>query len=241
MVSQYAGPVALIFTVGLVISTVVLYVYHHQQQTTLAEYGTTLTEYDERLDTMEEELNSDETEIGSFLKLDTTVTAASTYTFPNVGTTANVVMTEGDQTVNGLKKWTEGTVIGDVGNAIFDQYHHTVENIEFSGPWASPISVPVQFVRIGKMAFMLIEAISTATVAAPIAFEFTVPIAFRPVSTFFSAVVSLLDDNHVVVGVLIYNTLSFVATVYKYNGTEQVAFSGSGATGIACQLAYMVN
>jgi hypothetical protein len=233
MVLLYSGPVALILAIGLTLSFIVLYYHDVQQIATLNDYG-------ERLTVVEGELTSEQTEVGTYLKLDTDVKTASTYTFPDVGTSADVVMTEGEQTVNGVKTFPNGMILGSPTNYLFDQYQVTVADIIFEGPWPGPILSSVQIIRIGKLACMHIHALAIATVSAHITFGMNIA-NFAPISTFLTSLISVHDDQHPRAGILIYDSDTQVASVYVQNGTSNVSFTGAGSSGIVSPLTYMVN
>jgi hypothetical protein len=115
--------------------------------------------------------------------------ATRTYTLPEVGAGADFVMSEGAQTLNGLKTFGTGLKVPTTATGAsatqFDYYEEYAHSTNCYGPWggiADPRSCPLRLVRIGSgvAVYTTSRVMAPFSSDSPILFSTAVPSRFRP-------------------------------------------------------------
>jgi hypothetical protein len=88
------------------------------------------------------------------------------YTLPDVGADANVVLTEGNQTINGVKTFGSGILLPTVGGtpASFNYYEEFDYVSAFTaGLWTFGVFMSAKIIRTGKLVSMIFSRVGPAT------------------------------------------------------------------------------
>jgi type II secretory pathway pseudopilin PulG len=162
--------------------------------------------------------------------------AVRTYSVPDVGVTADFVMSEGNQTVNGVKELPDGVQLQ--GGSTLDYYEQATVSVNLYGPWASAQAVTIHFHRVGKQVTMYIPTVqSTGSVALHIdtAATHPIPVRFRPrdyLTMDMYVPIMVTDNGSIKQGALRLVSNSGNFEMYRWDGTQLTSFTGAGATGI---------
>lgn len=173
-------------------------------------------------------------------------TASRTYTVQDAGANANFIMSESDQTVNGLKTYGTGIRLPTTGGTAttlnyYEEYTHTSN---WGGAYGTPIvGVNVQFVRCGRMVTVHFpQILGTITNTAQMWMLTNAPSRFRPAA-----------DTYIVAGVLQTSAgvTNLSGVIYLsaggnfqiqngYTGDFNSAGSPTGGLIAACSVSYIV-
>ncbi len=170
--------------------------------------------------------------------------ASRVYTLPDVLANANFILSEGVQTINGLKTFSATTTFGTSillptsgGTPTgLDYYEEYTASVNFVGPQgATTIAATINIVRVGKSVTMNVSDIlfPAATVASPITSTNAIPSQFQPTigGTGFSVagVAATGLSNTAIVNVVVSLQVSGANTsIVLYNGTFLGNFAASG-------------
>jgi hypothetical protein len=181
------------------------------------------------------------------LKVDIGTSAAvRTYTVPDGGATAEFVLSEGAQTINGVKTLPDGIQLE--GGTTLDYYEYVTVVANVYGPWAAAQPVMLHFHRVGKHVTLDIPAVSAvATVAAVMdtAATHPIPVRFRPRDYATDDVyvpVMIVDNGAIKQGVFRFVTNTGNFEIHLWDGTQLAVCTGSGATGFhALSISYLTS
>lgn len=176
---------------------------------------------------------SDNTSRSCILSAPQPATSSRTMTFQDVGSNANVIVSEGAQTINGVKTYGNGLKLptsGGIAGTL--DFYETIasSNESFSDIWAAPINATVSSHRIGNLVTLSVNDVSgTANTATTISCNMSthIPTRFQSARTQ-SFPIYVLDDAVPKIGNVLVTAGSSAIDI---SVSQSDNFAGSGNSG----------